>query len=165
MANYGGQVPSIFTRFRFSYRVCHGTQLANPNSKSQLIRAINYRVLLFVLVGIESQVVNMINIGGMSWSQLGLRLLHLMVNMRWHVSVLVLVGFETQVVNMVNMGGGRVQVHDGWRSVDCLAFRCSPNPTLLCSLVLVLVLCSSLKTDKSSVDLMWGQLRVVSRGQ
>ena len=110
MANYGGQVPSIFPRFRFSYRVCHGTQLANPNSKSQLIRAINYRALLYVLVGIESQVVNMINTGGMSWSWLGLRLLHLMVNMRWHVSVLVLVlvGFETQVVNMVNMGGGRV---------------------------------------------------------
>ena len=44
-----------------------------------------------LLVGIEAQMVNM-------------------VNMRWHVSflVLVLVGFETQVVNMVNMGGGRV---------------------------------------------------------
>ena len=40
-----------------------------------------------VLVGIESQMVNI-------------------VNMRWQV--LVLVGFETQVVNMVNMGGGRV---------------------------------------------------------
>ena len=98
MANDGGQVPSIFPRFRFSYRVCHGTQLANPNSKSQLIRAINYlgwdrvpggkydqyRGHVLVLVGIESQMANM-------------------VNMRWQV--LALVGFETQVVKMFNMGG------------------------------------------------------------
>ena len=68
MANDGGQVPSIFPRFGFSYRVCHGTQLANPNSKSQLIRAINYlgwdrvpggkydqyRGHVLVLVGIEA---------------------------------------------------------------------------------------------------------------
>ena len=46
---------------------------------------------VLLLVGIEAQMVNM-------------------VNMRWHVwfLVLVLVGFETQVVNMVNMGGGRI---------------------------------------------------------
>ena len=88
MANDGGQVPSIFPRFRFSYRVCHGTQLTNPNSKSQLIRAINYRALLFVLVGIESQVVNMINTGGMSWSWLGLRLLRLIIRGQYEVACL-----------------------------------------------------------------------------
>ena len=69
-----------------------------------------------LLVGIEAQMVNM-------------------VNMRWHVSflVLVLVGFETQVVNMVNMGGGaglgarRVAL----RRLPCIPMFTKSNTTVL----------------------------------